>query len=298
MAAALASGCDSPDLGLATRIDAPMILATRSVPAEARPGEALQREYLIVDQNGEALALEPKLATCTLPRRLGERGYVSQACLRGFGLIPQSPQGALWDQACSIFGPTPPPVEDDEQGLRPSDPDKSGGYYVPERVAVEIQGQTLSSFLLLRSRCDLVGATRDVFDAYRKSYRENQHPDLSTAQVWINGQPGWMQKINPGSTLTIELAVPAEQSEAYPIYNQIYNRLDPGQEQLTLRAYISRGELLPSAQALNAAQLQQGQRYRFSLRTEPTFRSAILWWVLEDERGGRSWRSLRIEATR
>jgi hypothetical protein len=172
------------------------ILAVKSEPAEAWPGTTIQYRALSVDQAGPRPDLPINWAYCTLPRPASELNDTTLACFGESGpeivTLPASGvelPGKLPESACNQFGPDLPNVEPGEPVRRPADPDATGGYYQPLRLLVPIGGQYLFTLAETRIRCNLPGATGEVLTAYRKEYRANTNPALTSVVAFTRGSP-------------------------------------------------------------------------------------------------------------
>ena len=107
--------------------------------------------------------LNVSLYVCTQRKRDDESGPVAHDCLG----IPGAAHLALADgiatglvvpaNACSLFGPDPPPQVAGQPAGRPVDPDRSGGYWLPVRVAL---GTSAPDLAQVRLRCGIAGATQ------------------------------------------------------------------------------------------------------------------------------------------
>lgn len=294
--AGLVAACDPPQDLAPYQIQAPRILAVRTVPAQVNPDRPVKREVLAVDALGEPLAIAPSFARCELPKPLGERSFVSQACMLGYGLVATGQDAPVDSLACQRFGPTPAPQKKDEPAARPVPPDQSGGYYSPEKVW--LPGTSLEAFFRIRTRCDLLGSTRDVFDAFEAQYQPNQSPDLASAtllQVADPSQAQWQLFAPIGTPITLSLQVPATMAQEYIKYELTRNELVPQREQLTLRWFASGASLQRSEQSYDGLTLDRNLPFENTLTLGASGRARV-WMVLEDDRGGRSWRSLLILA--
>lgn len=298
---ALFTGCKGETDLPPWKIQEPRILAVRTVPAEARPNQAVRREVLAVDAQGQRLQFPPEYFRCERPKLLGERTSVGQACLQGHGLVPILADGPVDPMGCKRFGPTPDPPEDEEALLpRPTPPDLSGGYYSPEFLRLSGPNLQLSAFFRIRTRCDLLGATREIFDAFEAQYAPNRPPDLSLAQLGPPVQKvedRWELPLPVGVPTKLSLQVAAVESEAYAIYRIPLNRIDPARETLTLRWFASGASLARSEERKDSIELDRGTPFENEVTLESEGR-ATLWLVLQDDRGGTSWRELSLFAAK
>ncbi len=263
----------------------PRILAVRGVPAEARPGDVVRYEALLADPSGQS-----RVATfsyCSRPRNAEERTGVSQACLRGEGLVQMGAETAIPSDACALFGPNTPPVGEGEPARRPSDPDPSGGYFLPIRAEDESDAAR-PSFGFQRIRCDLAGATRDIFEAYQARYQENLHPDIVRVVATGAGelQQGQSMVISNRQT-ELRLEISSDSFEPYVVYSAIDSALYDATETLRVHWYASAGQFDASATPIDRTALSAAVLF-----TPPEdFSEAQIWMVVIDSRGGSAWRN-------
>lgn len=290
-------GCDPIEDLAPYRIDAPRILAVRSDPPQARPGLAVKREVLAVDAQGQRITMPLEFARCELPKTLGERSVVGRACMTGQGLVPIGPEDPIDPLVCQRFGPSPAPSEDPEAPRpRPTPPDSSGGYFAPERV--RLPGANLEAFFQIRTRCDLLGATREVFDEFQARHRDNEAPHLHDAVLspapLPNSQP-WTLRVPVGTPIPLSLSVSAALAQSYVIYQISRNRVIEARESLTLRWFAHGATLGRSEETLDGIALDRGQAFSNELTLGPAGK-AILWIVLQDDRGATTWRQISVFA--
>lgn len=188
-----ALGC-TPDLPSgASIIDSPRVLAIRSDPAEAAPKGNAPTEMtwsaLYVGPNGDQDPAALAWALCEERKALATAGEISPACL-----VPTSDAllelgtgasvtGTLPDDGCRLFGPNPPPPGPGEPAPRPTDPDSTGGFYQPLRVAAKEAGDYEYAVGLTRISCGLARVSSDQSTDYQARYRANENPALSSVVV-------------------------------------------------------------------------------------------------------------------
>ncbi len=273
----------------------PTILAVRSTPAEVTPGQMVSMEALLATPSGR---LDGPLtwAYCVEPRRVEERTSVTAACLTGSKLEPIADPSAvpMLSDACFRFGPISPPTGgDEEQPRRPSDPDPTGGFYVPVRADHQpASGQGARSFGFVRVRCDLTGATRDVFDAYQVGYTNNVNPRVS--ELLLDRQAGNELVVSAGSTVEFSLAPGADDTEPYLVYSSFESTLFDRVEKLTLSWYVTGGTLSRATESLSAEALAAGTRFKTTWEAPSGAGAVYGWAVLRDDRGGVDWRSFSL----
>lgn len=272
----------------------PTILAVRSTPAEVAPGGPVSLEALLATPSGR---LDGPLtwAYCVEPRRVEERTSVTAACLTGSRLEPIATPSSvpMLSDACFKFGPVSPPSDGDEQPRRPSDPDPTGGFYVPVRADYQPgSGQGARSFGFIRVRCDLAGATRDVFDAYQKGYTDNVNPQVH--ELLLDNQAENELVVSAGSTVDFSLAPGADDTEPYLVYSSFESTLFDRVETLTVSWYVTDGTLSRATQSLSADALAAGARFETTWEAPSGAGEVYGWAILRDDRGGVDWRSFAL----
>lgn len=200
------------------------LVAIRSEPAEAEPGDDVRLSALVVGHDGVLAAADVDWAFCLAPKPPGEVGTINRACLLptgpalqpiGVGLVVDA---TLPDDGCQLFGPDPPPPEDGSPGGRPVDPDPSGGYHQPARLGLPGGTQAIAVGST-RIACGVAGATPEAAAELRRSYRRNENPAVA-ALVWrdVDGDVALPSADDPeapevvvpaGASLTLRAAWPA-----------------------------------------------------------------------------------------
>jgi hypothetical protein len=181
----LFAACTVPLADNSARVGAPRVLAVNTFPAEVSPGESQTLRALLVDGQGILEENSLSWAHCTARRPLAELGPIAVDCLSedsdvlswlGEGEVVQA---EMPEDACSLFGPNPPPPEDGEIGGRPVDPDYTGGFYQPA-LAWEDGIPTLAS---LRVRCGIANVSQETYIAWNQGYINNASPTAETVEV-------------------------------------------------------------------------------------------------------------------
>ena len=268
----------------------PTILAVRSTPAEVAPGAMLALDALLATPAGTS-ADTPSWAYCVEPRRIEERTSVTATCLTGQSLQPIADPSAvpMLGDACFKFGPVSPPAEGDAQPRRPSDPDPSGGFYVPVRAAA---GPETISFGFVRVRCDLAGATRAIFDAFQQRYTNNVNPDVG--ELVIDGRAETQVAVGAGATVELSLVPAGGASEPYVVYSAFESALFDRTEVLTISWYVTDGTLTRASQSLDADELAAGARFETTWQAPSGASTVYGWAILRDDRGGVDWRPFEL----
>ena len=185
-----ALGC-TPELPSgASLIDSPRLLAIRTEPAEAAPkgNSATEMTWsaLYVGPNGDEDPSALDWALCDERKPLATAGEISPKCLvpTSISLVDlgngASVSGTLPEDGCRLFGPNPPPPAPGEPAARPTDPDSTGGFYQPLRVADARNGSYTYSVGLTRISCGLARVSAEESTAYQQRYRPNENPKLSS----------------------------------------------------------------------------------------------------------------------
>lgn len=277
-------------------IDEQQVLAVRSNPAEQRPGQAVMLEALVVDPTG-SLAAAVQWHACNEPRRVEERTGVTQMCAAGDDLTPLGAPAIVPSDACARFGPNPPPSEGDEPPRRPADPDPSGGYYLPVRAEVTSVAAVDPSFGAVRIHCDLAGVKRDVFDEYQDRYTFNENPAIERVElVHGDGTRGDLSLpgvVKPSEIVDIVVSAPMA-AEPYIVYRTADSRLHDVSESVTVRWFVSDGELDRASEYLpDAASLATPVETTWHAPGEVGLVHG--WVVISDARGGVTWQAFEID---
>ncbi|MFT4627388.1 MAG: hypothetical protein ACI8PZ_006072 [Myxococcota bacterium] len=251
-------------------VDRVRVLGIRALPAEARPNTAVSYEALVAGPDGEVT--EPvEWAWCITPRRAEERTGVTASCGAGEDRQPIGASTVLLADACSRFGPIPPPVQGNEAPRRPADPDPTGGYHLP--VHARVDGVEAIGFH--RIRCDLAGATRDVFEAYQEEYTDNEHPVLAGVDLPAT--------VEVGESVTLSVRATPDSAESYVLYVPERSVLVDRTETLTAWWYVTDGTLSRSRRELDGHTAS-------TTWTAPNRPGTVHGWVvLRDSRGGSTW---------
>lgn len=205
---ALVSAC-KPDIGGSPSIiDSPRVLAIKSEPAEAAPKSTTPTEItwsaLYVGAGGDEDASVLAWALCTDRKALATAGEISPDCL-----VPAGPAlitlgdgaavaGELPDDGCRQFGPNPPLPAPGEPAPRPMDPDSTGGFYQPLRVAANEPDGDDYTVGLTRISCGLARVSAEQSTDYDNRYRANENPALTS--VLVNPGEGELPLTGDGDT--------------------------------------------------------------------------------------------------
>src|SRR5262249_43781039 len=134
--------------------------------------------------------------------------------------------------ACSLFGPEPPPQKPGQPPLRPRDPDVTGGFYQPVRVRIE---GTDDAFALERVKCNLANAPIDVGVQYAMRYMVNNNPQPAA----VSAPPS----VPPGARITLQASWTPESAETYPVFDLVTRQLVDRREAMRVSWYTTAGKL-------------------------------------------------------
>ena len=251
-------------------IGGPSILAVKSVPAEVDPQGVLfptapiTYEALAVDLNGRvpgpsADITSPLLwATCIQPKPPTDTNSVSSGTP---GDSPSTYTADAPSDACSLFGPSTPPVPQGQAPISPRAPDVTGGYYLPIRVELMVPKSlqrvgmstpdSIVGFQLQRIQCGLAGAPAPPIRKYNATYTINKNPVISSLMMQ---QPGSNPVVAPqsgtagspipvtnGQTISLTANWPADSVETYPAWDVINLVLAKYTESMRVSWYATSG---------------------------------------------------------
>ena len=152
-------------------VSAPRLLAVQATPAEAAPGKTFSMKALYVDAGGNADAASIDWAICLLQNPLGDPDPIAPACFveTSSALTPLGKGGAVSGtvpaDACQLFGPDAPPPAPGQPAPRPTDPDATGGFYLPVRTesGADLPHARLVTIPMLLGRERYVGDIHERF---------------------------------------------------------------------------------------------------------------------------------------
>jgi len=275
---ALLAGC-RPEPGEApSLVRGVRVLAVRGEPAEAAPGERVTWRVLLAGPDGTPAA-PAQWALCSFPRPLSEPNAVAAACgiddTRVIAQAATEASAALPADVCQLFGPDTPPGS---TGLRPRDPDVTGGYYQPVRVTV---GGTVA-YGFQRIRCNLASAAVDLAREFDARYQRNQNPTLTVAPPPVAA---------PGTTLALTARWPAEAAENYVYFDG--RALVLRREALRVSWFASAGAF--AADRTGAAE-DDPATVSDNTWTAPDTPGVVHFWVvLRDGRGGTAFTTFDVD---
>lgn len=318
-------------------VQTPRLLAVSAAPAEVVPGAEVTLTALIAAPPGARLpAVGWEL--CIERKPLTELGAVSPGCLRAGendGSVAENVgrgeqvATALPRQACSLFGPNPPPsTGPGDPGGRPVDPDPTGGYYQPV-VAFLAAEPTLGA---VRLSCGVSGLSPDQRAEFGDRYRINENPRID--DVLLDGDAiATDEEADPPAvhrgrtvTLTAEWAkcpssalcgdgicgeredaascaedCPAEGgkgctgAETYAWFDVAAGRIVERREGIAITWYSTAGDFSERRVGLAESDPEPKTPHVATRWIAPSKAGEhTLWAVVRDDRGGVSWSAYRI----
>ena len=290
--AAVACACQPRFDRAPSRVDGPRVLAVRAEPPEAAPGASVTLAPLLVDAAGPLDAATVDWAFCLANRPAADDNTVSARCLPpdspdlrpiAPGPAPPAATAVLPAEGCQVFGSEPPPPPPGEPPLRPVDPDPSGGYYQPVRLAVA--GGEAVAFAQVRLRCALPAAPAPVAQEFRARYVPNRNPHLAEL-----GLAGGATTVAPGGREVLQAAWAPEAAEPFVAFDLASSALVDRVEALRVSWFSTAGTFDADRSA------PQGEaRAQVGWRAPDAPGPVHLWAVLRDDRGGMGWRHLVVE---
>ena len=198
--------------------------------------------------------------------------------------------------ACSIFGPTPPPPAPGEAPRRPHDPDVSGGFYQPIRALARpgAPDQLVPAIGLTRITCDLANAPLDVVRDYRARYAANTNPVIVEVVAVAPGETsaGALPRTLPANA-DVQLLVrwTPDSAETYPVFDPRTRTLVDHREAIRASWFVSGGELAADHTGRTE---DDPETFATNVWTTPAAGPAHLWVVVRDARGGLVFESFAV----
>jgi hypothetical protein len=333
-------GCQPEFVDRASAIATERVLAVRSVPAEGAPTTTIQYTALVGDVRGTRTDVPIDWAYCTLPKPVSETNDINTLCfgtgpfIKPFGAAGHSvsadiPSGR--DNACNQFGPDLPDIPGQPPG-RPADPDSTGGYYQPIRLAVNQGNHFDFSVGETRLTCNLPGATTEVLVDYRNRYRPNENPEVASLVASTAPDVPLMPEamgdsglaVSPGATVSLTaswLDCPTEPacgngfceanedtvncaadcmvpvgctgSEPYVSFDLATRTLVARREAMRVSWYANGGSFVDDR--TGRTEEETALLSTTNTWTAPSTAGTVtIWVVLRDSRGGIGWKSYRV----
>jgi hypothetical protein len=291
------------------------LLAVQAVPADVATGGTFALTALYVGPRGGEDPSSIDWAICLLQKPLGEPGPIDPACFVGASpsLLPLGTGGAVHasvpSNACELFGPDSPPPQPGQPAARPTDPDTTGGFYLPIRLRT---GDADWAVALERIECQPSGVSLPVFSAFTDGYVANENPTIGSLSMLYGsgapvpippnspaGPPGL--SVSPGRHVSLQVEwpecspVPAScgGAETYLYIDPTTKEIATGRESIVASFYATGGSFdldrVGRSDDDTATHVTNGW-------TAPTSPGEVrLWVVLRDSRGGVGWGSYAVE---
>lgn len=174
-------------------VEAPRVLALRSDPAEAAPGETVTVSALVAGPDGTVAEAELEWMSCLARRPLTSLAPIAPDCaalvdddeiLFALGTAITLTV-SLPPDACRRFGPEPPTALAGEPTGRPVDPDPTGGYYQP--ILARLLDDGAVNLLQTRITCGLAGATQAQAAEFNTRHQANTAPVIERVEL-VDGE--------------------------------------------------------------------------------------------------------------
>jgi hypothetical protein len=274
-----------PDFGLPVSVvTEPRILAVVAAPPEARPGDSVRLTAWPVSEAGP-LAAPLDFGFCTSPRPLVESNIVNGDCLGAGGAVTaiaggvQETDAVLPLDGCLSFGPDTPPQQPGQPPFRSRDPDVTGGYGQPVRVALG----AVEAVALVRLRCNLPGASAQAAVEFARRYVANANPAFGAIALEVDGGVVAPESVPPGAEVTLRVRWSADQVETYVVHDRADDSLTERRESFRVSWFTTAG-VIPVV-TTGRAEDDLGTDTSTAWQT-PDAGSGTLWAVLRDSRGG------------
>lgn len=246
------------------------VLAVRGDPPEAKPGENVTYSLFVASPDGPVDAPAASWAFCATPKLLTENGAVSAACLaNGVRTIGDgaSVSAAIPVDACQLFGP-----ETSAEDLRPRDPDATGGFYQPVRVALD--GRL--SFGQERVRCNPKSISALQAADFDRRYRANTNPEIASIDV--------PESVVPSSHQVLRVGWPEGSAETYAYYDPTTTAVTDRRETMRVSWFTSAGAFEHDRTGRTADERETFTENAWNAPPRPG--AVQLYVVLRDDRGG------------
>jgi hypothetical protein len=302
-----------PDLdGRVSLVSAPRVLAVRAEPAEAAPRANVTYRALVVDASGEVTAPSLDWAYCNDRKPLAQLGPVSPACLQRAAdfLSPLGVGAAVTastpETACRQFGPDVPQAKLGEPAGRPVDPDPTGGYYQPLRLALATPAGDAFTLGRARITCGLFGATSEQLHDFASRYRANANPSidaltLAGGAVVPIASSGAVGTASTGERLTLRAAwsecpdrtQDCTGAETYAVFDLVSRSVVDHRESMRVAWFASAGTFDVDHVGRDG---EGAVSFVEDAWTAPPVPGRVhVWLVVRDDRGGVGWESYEVD---
>lgn len=261
-------------------VTSPRILAVRAEPAEVKPGGKTTFTVLVAAPAGSVSAPDVAWSYCSAPKPITEDNVVSSACLETSSLVAlgagATRTATMPMDACALFGP-----DGAAKGLRPRDPDATGGYYQPLRL--DLPGAS-TAFELARVRCNLANADADAATAFAAAYVANQNPTLQPLGVLRGGQSVPSTALARGEHLTLRASWPSSSAETFALFDASSQTVTKQRESMQVAWYVTGGAL--DTESTGRASTDPATTSDDGWTAPSSAGTVFLWTILRDSRGG------------
>ena len=181
-------------------------------------------------------------------------------------------------------------------GLRPPDPDTTGGYYQPLLVTLPGASATGAAIELARIHCDLANASGDTVTQFAKAYQDNQNPTLLPLTATLGGSAVPLTAIPASSRLVLQASWPAASAETFAYYDPVSQTIGSQREAMQVAWYSSGGTL--DTESTGRAGDDPATTSNDGWAAPAQAGTVHLWTVLRDSRGGVAYASQDLVVTR
>ncbi len=281
-----------------TLVTSTRILAIRADPAEALPGTRVTFTSFVAGPDGTVSNADIDWNFCVAPEPLTESNVVSNACLGSGSLVAagRGPNTTAMTPAdgCSVYGP-----DVGSAGLRPRDPDSTGGYYQPVRAdlpgEIESKLTVAETFALARIHCDLANADEAEASAFAAAYVVNQNPQLLPLAAVLDGSPMALTGVPRGARITLEASWPDTSAETFAYFDPTTQAVTSQRESMQVAWYATGGTF--DAASTGRAPNDPGTTSTNVWTSPDAAGTVIVWIVLRDSRGGVDFASYPVNVT-
>ncbi len=285
----------------------------QAIPAEAATG-GFAMTALYVGPTGPADASSVDWAICLLQNPLGDPDPIAPGCFveTSSDLAPLgrggSVSGTIPTNACELFGPDSPPPPPGQPAARPTDPDATGGFYLPVRARSD--GDQWSA-APERIACQPSGLTLPVFTAFSNGYVVNENPAVAMLErIDASGQARAIEPDAPNLAPSLTVSAGARSSlrvgwsacpssptacsgaETYLFIDPTSKQIATGRESIVAAWYATGGTFDLDRVGREGTDLAFTADKGWTAPSSPG--PVHLWVVLRDARGGVGWGSYTI----
>ena len=300
--AALAVACEPTLDNTDSIVSTTRVIGVRADPAEGAPMAAVAYTALVVDATGTLSEAPLDWAFCNEAKPLSELEPVSPDCLTlSASFIQEIGDGTavmatLPTDACQTFGPETPAPMMGQPSPRPVDPDSTGGYYQPLRLALGGTSPVAYTLAQTRLTCGIAGATSEQIGQFAMEYRANTNPAVDS--LVLNAAP--LTTVAAGTHVTLHAAwadctgatTACTGSEPYVVFDVASRTISPVREALEIAWFATAGSFDIDHTGRTAT---DATTYSENGWTTPSTSGAVtLWVVLRDDRGGIGWQQYSV----